>query len=163
MIGKRFSGRAARFVVSAASILTALSYNASAWTFGCLQDWHNGDGAIKGAQSSINAGQAAVLQIMKDQKCEFVLFSGDMVEGFWLTDAVKAKYSPYSSLEDLVLRVGKDAYGDFLRKPAAYGLKAIGCVGDHEVGDNYAPPGTEHAQLTCRWRAPILFLYSSVS
>jgi hypothetical protein len=124
----------------------ALIQNTGAWTFGCLQDWHNGDGAIKGPQSGINEGQAAVLQIMKDEKCEFVLFPGDMVEGFWLTDAVKARYSPYSSLEDLVLRVGKDAYGDFLRKPAAYGLKAIGGMGDHEVGDNSAPAGTEHAQ-----------------
>ena len=146
MINKRFSGRAAKFVVSIASIVVALSCNANAWTFGCNQDWHNSNGAILGGPTSINTSEAAELQIMKDKSCEFALYSGDMVGGFWLTDEVKAKYSPYSSLEDLILKVGRVAYGDFLRKPAAYGLKAIGCVGDHEIGDNSTPVGTEHAQ-----------------
>ena len=133
-------------VLSVCLYIGILIQDASAWTFGCNQDWHNGDGAVLGGQTSINTAQAAELQIMKDISCDFVLYTGDMVEGFWLTDAVKAKYSPYSTLEDLVLKVGKVAYGDFLRKPAAYGLKAIGCIGDHEVGDNSAPVGTEHAQ-----------------
>jgi len=109
------------------------SQSPGSWTFISHPDWHTGDGELRGARDITN--QVKILSDMATFKPEFLLLTGDMVGGMWLSDAFQQKYAPDGSLEDLVMTCGDICYGGINKRFREFGLKPIGCLGDHELGD----------------------------
>ncbi len=123
--------------------LTAKSFSQSSdkWTFISHPDWHTGDGELRDQGPRDLTNQHKVLGDMASFKPEFLLLTGDMVGGNWLSDEFWLKYAPGGSLEDLVRTCGEICYNGINNRFREFGFdRLIGCLGDHELGDQNWDP-----------------------
>ncbi|MBE0679107.1 MAG: metallophosphoesterase [Bacteroidales bacterium] len=123
--------------------LTAKSFSQSSdkWTFISHPDWHTGDGELRDQGPRDLTNQHKILGDMASFNPEFLLLTGDMVGGNWLSDEFWQKYAPGGSLEDLVRTCGEICYNGINRRFREFGFdRLIGCLGDHELGDQNWDP-----------------------
>lgn len=140
------------------------------WTFVSSPDFTNSDtgdlsGAITGvpASSGWDGGQNATtaeiedsflafFQSMTSEAPDLFLVAGDLVEGEWFKDgAARQLLGPVDSDANRELAFIEGSYYFYGHYQNAWfqanGLRVIGCVGDHELGDNDWPINGANSKL----------------
>lgn len=145
------------------------------WTFVSSPDFTNSDmgdlsGAITGvpASSGWDGGQngttaeiedsfLAFFQSMTSEAPDLFLVAGDLVEGEWFADtAGRQLLGPVDSDANRQLTFIEGSYYFYGHYQNAWfqanGLRVIGCVGDHELGDNDWPKNGVNTKLISTMR-----------
>lgn len=141
--------------------LSMTGFAADSLTFIAHPDWHAGDlelGLVQPSNGTF-AIQDTILRDMQQFGAKYILLSGDMIDGLWLTDTgerrsseilkrkayLKDKFAPGASNDELVLACGKVVYDGLNARFRRFGLEPIAAVGDHEVGDQNWTRGSPRA------------------
>jgi 3',5'-cyclic AMP phosphodiesterase CpdA len=129
------------------------------WTFVSFPDFLNADiGDVSALTTAVNstnpaheAAIAAVLDAMAAEQPDFVLVAGDLVNGHWYSDASGVQvFGPVGTLAEKTAAVTTAAnvyYPQWKKRFSDRGLKVYAALGDHDVGDNNWPAGTDRSQL----------------
>jgi hypothetical protein len=132
---------------------------ADTWRFLLLADWHQ---AEKYTQTEKNpdwlaelaAEDVATVKMLKQNYGgELILMPGDSNGGHWDTPKFIKNNYPGATPEEAILRAGHFCYSgliDSFRKGGYSTL--IMAVGDHEVGDNPWPPGSDVSRCQPQFR-----------
>jgi hypothetical protein len=96
------------------------------------------------------------LDALASENPDFLLVAGDIVEGEWLwKSAFEAEIGAWSNLASAIPALhkgGEFVYGQYASRAARRDLPMIGCIGDHEMGDNDWPVNDIKSQLANEFR-----------
>ena len=129
------------------------------WKIVTASDWHSAENGVKANnpqffRNAQEREQVLIEQIMAVDP-EVVLIAGDMGGGRWVTSSLKNVMKPSETLEQAIYRLGEKTYCNHRRNFLEAGMQnLLVCVGDHDVGDNDWPPGSERSQ-TVPWHRKI--------
>ena len=122
------------------------------WTIVSASDWHSAEGGVlsKGAANFERNQQSERRLIAGTVACrpDVVLIAGDVGSGHWTRASLKAAgaLKPGETIEQAIGRLGEKTYRAMKDNFAAAGVERLFlCVGDHGLGDNDWPPGSERA------------------
>lgn len=133
--------------------------NEAMWTFVSIPDFLNADiGDVSALTSQVNSTNEAhriaidaVLDAISAENPDFVMVAGDLVNGHWYMDASGAGvFGPVGTLAQKAAAIDAAAdvyYTQWKQRFEDRGLKVYPAVGDHDVGDNNWPEGSEKARL----------------
>ncbi|WP_139557686.1 LamG-like jellyroll fold domain-containing protein [Methylotetracoccus oryzae] len=125
----------------------------SAWIFGATSDIHSNDAVYGPAPTAVVNRDHRQLLDFHDSGAQFIIQTGDLFEGIWLSNQnTRSTYGILPngtfSLPYFIDNCAQVCYGDIKRRledPPA-GLPLISAPGDHELGDNNWPSGSEKAR-----------------
>ena len=125
----------------------------SAWTFGVTSDIHSHDAVYGPAPAAVVNRDHRQLLDFHDSGAQFIIQTGDLFEGIWLSNQkTRATYGVLPngtfSLPYFIDNCAEVCFGDIKSRfegPPA-GLPLISALGDHELGDNNWPSGSEKAR-----------------
>lgn len=155
-----------RFLTVALALAGFLKQTANAvpteeqsWRFLLLADWHS---AEKYTQMDKNpdwmaeaiAGDVAAVKMLKENYGgELILMPGDSNGGHWDTKAFIQSNYPGATPEEAILKAGHLCYSGMVESFRKGGYrKLIMAVGDHELGDNPWPAGSDVARCQPQFR-----------
>jgi 3',5'-cyclic AMP phosphodiesterase CpdA len=133
--------------------------NEARWTFVSIPDFLNADvGDVSALTSQVNSTNAAhraaidaVLDAIAAEHPDFVMVAGDLVNGHWYADASGVGvFGPVGTLEQKAAAIDAAAnvyYTQWKQRFEQRGLTVYPAVGDHDVGDNNWPEGSDKAKL----------------
>jgi 3',5'-cyclic AMP phosphodiesterase CpdA len=141
---------------------------ASAWRIVSMPDFLNADIADLSTLSTYDGGANStngwhetavsyVLDQVADEKPDFVLVAGDLVNGHWYDDADhRAIFGPCTDVETKrasVQKAGDFYYARWRQRMDERGLVFHAAVGDHDIGDNPWPAGDDRSSLLPTYRS----------
>ncbi|TWT84057.1 Laminin G domain protein [Planctomycetes bacterium CA13] len=139
-------------------LTTTLSVQAEEpWRFINLADWHSAEKFVMRDASWYDEAVQKEIQTIKRIKNEYggelMTLPGDSNSGHWDTPDFIQKFSPGSKPEDVILRAGKLCYEGMIDTFAQGGYSTLlMAVGDHELGDNPWPAGSDVARCQPQFR-----------
>ncbi len=137
------------------------------WVFASSPDWFNMDvadlsgstpdvpqapGWPLGASDGLNGVSPEMLQVynqiaaeMSSRGADSLASAGDLINGYWFGDPALDMFDPGTRDRRTAIDTAADIYYPWLRQLfASHGITTlIGALGDHEIGDNPWPPGSE--------------------
>ena len=141
--------------------------NTTAWTFVSSPDWFNADiadlsgstagvseadGWDSGVSKGLNGVSPQMRQVfdqivgeMSAYDPELFLVAGDLVNGRWFEDAMLDMFDPKARNRTTSIDKGADIYYGWYKwlfREHGFGT-VLGAIGDHEIGDDDWPPGSE--------------------
>ena len=129
------------------------------WRFLLLADWHS---AEKYTQLEKNPGWlsdaisedvAAVKMLKRNYGGELILMPGDSNGGHWDTKKFIQRNFPGATPEESILEAGRLCYSGMITSFRKGGYsKLIMAVGDHEMGDNPWPAGSDVSRCQPQFR-----------
>ncbi len=142
----------------AAQAQTGSADEGTSWRFITLADWHSAEKYIfadrnKGFQTA-NEENIATLKWMKQQFAgELIMLPGDSNGGHWDTPGFIKKFNPELSAEQSILQAGELCYTGMVDtfKKGGYD-KLLMAIGDHEVGDDPWPVGSDVSRYQPQFR-----------
>ena len=126
------------------------------WRIVSAADWHSAEGGVASKDPTrFAANQENEQKLIKGTLfCDpdVVLIAGDVGSGHWTTGALKkaGALKPGETIEEAIHRLGTKTYRSMKRNFTEAGVDRLFlCVGDHGIGDNDWPSGSERA-----WSVP---------
>ncbi|MDF7823909.1 LamG domain-containing protein [Pontiellaceae bacterium B12227] len=141
-------------------LLVALSIQAEKpWRFLLLADWHSAEKYTQGKKNPSWLAEAiaedvATVQMLKtNYGGELILMPGDSNGGHWDTPKFIKNNFPGATAEESVLEAGRLCYSGMIDTFREGGYsKLIMAVGDHEMGDNPWPAGSDVSRCQPQFR-----------
>lgn len=123
------------------------------WRIVSAADWHSAEGGVTAKDPARFAAnqesERALIRGTLFSNPDVVLIAGDVGSGHWTTGALKKAgiLAPEETIEQAIHRLGAKTYRTMKENFAAAGVERLFlCVGDHGIGDNDWPPGSERAR-----------------
>lgn len=123
------------------------------WRVVSAADWHSAEGGVTSkdlARFAANQeNERALIRGTLFCNPDVVLIAGDVGSGHWTAGALKKAgiLAPEETIEQAIHRLGSKTYRTMKENFAAAGAERLFlCVGDHGIGDNDWPPGSERAR-----------------
>ncbi len=130
----------------------------ASWRFISLADWHSAEKHImrdrdKGLDAKIAEDIATIKRIKRGFGGELILLPGDSNGGHWDTPKFIKKFKPGLTVEQSILQAGKLCYQGMIDVFMQGGYDTlIMAVGDHELGDNPWPAGSDVSRCQGQFR-----------
>lgn len=130
------------------------------WRFLLLADWHSAEKYTQTAKNpswleeAIAEDVAAVKMLKANYGGELILMPGDSNGGHWDTPKFIKNNFPGATPEDSILQAGRLCYSGMISAFREGGYsKLIMAVGDHEMGDNPWPAGSDVSRCQPEFRS----------
>ncbi|VGO16440.1 hypothetical protein PDESU_05031 [Pontiella desulfatans] len=141
-------------------LMTAVAVQAEEpWRFLLLADWHSAEKYTQleketdWLEEAIAEDVAVVRMLKENYGGELILMPGDSNGGHWDTPNFIKNNFPGAMPEESVLEAGRLCYSGMIVSFRKGGYsKLIMAVGDHEVGDNPWPPGSDVSRCQPQFR-----------
>ena len=140
-------------------LITQISHAEKPWRFILLADWHSAEKYTQSQndpdwlQAAVDEDVANVKMLKENYGGELILMPGDSNGGHWDTSKFIKKFKQGLKPEESILQAGKLCYDGMISsfKKGGYS-KLIMAVGDHEVGDNPWPAGSDVSRCQPQFR-----------
>lgn len=123
------------------------------WRIVSAADWHSAEGGVvsKNPEAFKRKQEFEKRLIAGTVACkpDVVLIAGDVGQGHWTQGKLKRKgiLKKGETIENAIYRLGDKTYRSMRENFAAAGIDRLWvCPGDHDIGDNNWPPGSEKSR-----------------
>lgn len=123
------------------------------WRIVSAADWHSAEGGVTSKDPArFEANQAQERDLIRGTlfcKPDVVLIAGDVGSGHWTEGALKKAgvLQADETIGEAIHRLGEKTYRSMKQNFAEAGVDRLFlCIGDHGLGDNDWPPGSERAR-----------------
>ncbi|MGB0413844.1 MAG: LamG-like jellyroll fold domain-containing protein [Coraliomargarita sp.] len=125
------------------------------WRFIQLTDWHAAEAYVQPERypGFVEQNLADLRMLKQNYGGELILMPGDSNIGHWDTPAFIQSFNPQLTPAEAILRAGELCYGGMVDAFSEAGYSTIlMAVGDHEVGDNPWPVGSDVSKHQAEFR-----------
>jgi len=156
------------FSVSAQPLDTSSKVDET-WRFLSLADWHSAEkhvfgGREQGFNGAVSEDIATLQWMKKEVGGELIILPGDSNSGHWDMPKFIKRFNAALTPKQAILQAGKLSYDGMIDTFQQGGYsKLLMAVGDHEVGDNPWPVGSDVSRYQAQFRKSFAdaFNYSS--
>lgn len=141
----------------------------ASWRFISLADWHSAEKYVmgdreQGFEAAVKENIATLKWMKREVGGDLILLPGDSNSGHWDMPKFIKKFNAELSPKQAILQAGKLSYSGMIDTFHRGGYdNLIMAVGDHEVGDNPWPVGSDVSKYQAQFRESFAkaFNYSS--